>query len=83
TDCQQAAVLAERLRQGLENSDITGINRRVTASFGVTQFLPGDTAETFTKRVDEALYEAKELGRNQVRINCVPPPPTLGPREQS
>ena len=66
TDCEQAAVLAERLRRSLENLDISGIDRRMTASFGVTQFQAGDTPETFTKRADEALYEGKELGRNLV-----------------
>jgi diguanylate cyclase (GGDEF)-like protein len=69
TTGQQAAVLAERLGQSLESLEISGISRRVTASFGVTQFQAEDTAETFTKRADEALYEAKALGRNQVRIN--------------
>jgi diguanylate cyclase (GGDEF)-like protein len=68
TTAQQAAGLAERLRQSLESLKFAGIDRPVTASFGVSQFLPGDTAETVTKRANEALYAAKELGRNQVKI---------------
>ncbi|MHB8067033.1 MAG: diguanylate cyclase [Desulfobaccales bacterium] len=66
TDGQKAAVLAERLRQSLESLEIPEIDGRMTASFGVTQFLGEDTAETFIKRVDEALYEGKEKGRNMV-----------------
>jgi len=64
TDCQQAAVVLKRLRRSLENLDISGIDRRLTVSFGVTQFQAGDTAETFTKRAEEALYGGKELDRN-------------------
>ena len=39
----------------------------VTASFGVTELRPDDTAETLLQRVDGALYRAKQSGRNQVR----------------
>lgn len=66
TELKEAAVLAERIRQSLENLDIAGINRRTTGSFGVTQFQKGDTADAFIKRVDEALYRSKNQGRNVV-----------------
>jgi diguanylate cyclase (GGDEF)-like protein len=39
---------------------------RATASFGVTQVQPGDTAETTLRRADRALYLAKDQGRNRV-----------------
>ena len=38
----------------------------VTASFGVTQFKENDTPNTLFKRCDNALYKAKESGRNRV-----------------
>ncbi len=38
----------------------------VTASFGVTELQPGDTAESMLRRADRALYQAKDAGRNQV-----------------
>ncbi len=38
----------------------------VTASFGVTETQPGDTAETMLNRADRALLMAKESGRNMV-----------------
>lgn len=66
TEGEQAAVLAERLRQSLESLEIPEIDGRRTASFGVTQLLAGDTAESFIKRADEALYAGKESGRNLV-----------------
>jgi diguanylate cyclase len=40
---------------------------KVTASFGVTPFMAGDTRETLLNRADKYLYEAKASGRNCVR----------------
>jgi len=42
----------------------------VTCSFGVAQFYPDDTAETFIKRADDAMYAAKQAGRNRVETHC-------------
>ncbi len=41
---------------------------KVTASFGLTQYIKGDTEKSIFKRCDEALYKAKEAGRNRVEI---------------
>lgn len=38
----------------------------ITASFGVAMAEPGDTLETLLTRADDALYQAKRSGRNQV-----------------
>jgi diguanylate cyclase len=40
--------------------------KSITLSFGVTRYRPRETAETFVKRADEALYRSKETGRNRV-----------------
>ena len=39
---------------------------KVTASFGVTMFRPGESVSSILGRVDRALYGAKNAGRNQV-----------------
>lgn len=39
---------------------------KMTASFGVTGYQQGDTAESLLQRVDAKLYEAKRLGKNRV-----------------
>ena len=61
---------AKRLRQ-LVDSDALQIERyphRVTASFGVCEFTVGASLEFLLKQADVALYRAKALGRNQVRL---------------
>lgn len=40
----------------------------VTCSFGVTAYVAGDTLESIVHRADQALYAAKELGRNRVEV---------------
>lgn len=66
-DIEGARVLAEKLRTILERHRIAGIGA-VTCSFGAAQFKEGDTVDTFLKRTDDALYEAKQGGRNRVII---------------
>ncbi|MBX3451366.1 MAG: diguanylate cyclase [Planctomycetaceae bacterium] len=59
---------AERLRTSLRQSSIGGVETlRVTASFGVATLEPGDTAELLLRRADNALYDAKNAGRDCVR----------------
>ena len=65
TNLENASKLAERIRARIEKK-VFKTGHTVTGSFGVTQFVDSDNDETFTKRVDRALYMAKEKGRNRV-----------------
>lgn len=60
----QATELAEKLRCLCETCDF-GNGLHVTSSFGVTQSRSGDNAGSFIARADEALYLAKNNGRNR------------------
>ncbi|GAX86938.1 polar amino acid transport system substrate-binding protein [Lebetimonas natsushimae] len=61
----EAIIVAEKLRKIIESHDFDGI--KVTSSFGVTYVKKDDNEETLLERVDRALYEAKNSGRNQVK----------------
>lgn len=70
TDIDGALQLAERIRGTLENCVLQsecGHPVRITASLGVAVFDERDeTKEALLKRADQALYRAKNLGRNRV-----------------
>ncbi|MDO0944497.1 sensor domain-containing diguanylate cyclase [Chromohalobacter israelensis] len=66
-----ARSVMERVRSKVESTPIPieGVSPLfVTISSGVTQWQPTDTYPHVFKRADEALYEAKHGGRNQVCI---------------
>lgn len=60
-----AVFLAEKIRSAIEDFSRLAPHQ-VTMSFGVAKFEPWDTIETLIKRADDALYLAKERGRNRV-----------------
>ena len=68
TGAEEAAVLGERLRCHWKEMTSPGTSIRVTASFGVAAYQPGDTVDGFIERADQALYDAKMMGKNQVVV---------------
>lgn len=65
TNSKGALAIAEKLRQAIENT-VHPIIGRFTASFGVAQRMTCEKYQYLYERVDEALYQAKENGRNCV-----------------
>ncbi|WP_407342018.1 diguanylate cyclase [Pengzhenrongella phosphoraccumulans] len=72
TDHHQAVQLAERLRQTLPEELTVALGVRVTASFGVTDLRPDDSATSVLRRVDELMYQAKAEGRDRVQSGSRP-----------
>lgn len=64
-ELKSAQQLTEKLRVQIEKHDFS-CPCKMTCSFGLTQFRENDTADSFIKRVDDALYRAKGRGRNNV-----------------
>lgn len=69
TDLQGCLLLGERLRSGLETTRVEypGFDRGITASFGVACAANElERLDDLLRLADEALYRAKEQGRNRV-----------------
>lgn len=64
TNLRKAKKFATRLRNAINSNRILK-KHKVTVSGGITQFKKRDTKTSFKKRVDKALYMAKEGGRDQ------------------
>lgn len=68
TDIDGGMVVAERIRSVIASKKVEGFGN-ITASFGVATYLKhANTLEELVKVVDQAMYSAKENGRNRVEI---------------
>lgn len=67
TSKQGAEQAAERLREGLSNYSGNGLPS-FTMSAGGTSYRSGESGCDLIKRADEALYKAKNNGRNKLCI---------------
>lgn len=72
TDLEGSQTLAENLRKNIA-AGRHGPDEPLSASFGVTVYSEGDSLETLLARADEALYRAKDEGRNRVSVNVAKP----------
>ncbi len=67
-DSTGAMIAAERIRKALEEEKLDTINH-ITASIGVATFLEhSDNIEDILELTDQAMYQSKRNGRNQVTL---------------
>lgn len=70
SDAQAAATVAERIRSHLDASRVElpggGEGLRLTVSIGVAGWMTGESLDSTLGYADDALYRAKEAGRNRV-----------------
>ena len=71
TSLNKALEISENIRTTLEKSRLKRKNNsesigKITISIGIAALKPDDTVESFIMRADNALYKAKESGRNRV-----------------
>lgn len=71
TNLEAARVVAERIRRIVEAAkmkDFAGNMFNITVSQGIAEWQADDDIHSLISRADEALYKAKENGRNRVEI---------------
>jgi len=77
-DEREAAIYTERIRCGIASGFSEEIPFPITVSAGVARYEAGDSLEKLTERADQALYQAKQAGRNRVVVwekeHCGPYP---------
>jgi len=68
TGSEQALISAERLREGVSQIAVELPEEKLhfTISIGVAELQPGMDGDGLVKAADEALYRAKQTGKNRV-----------------
>jgi diguanylate cyclase (GGDEF)-like protein len=68
---QQAFGIAERFRKDMEELryQCSGESIGVTVSIGVARYAQGESQESWIERVDRAMYQAKQSGRNRIVLD--------------
>ena len=69
TDTTAASGIAERIRQNIDNKRILGFKRELTVSMGIATYPNhGTWKQELIEKADQALYVAKENGKNRCQI---------------
>ncbi|WP_024790984.1 MULTISPECIES: cache domain-containing protein [unclassified Lebetimonas] len=66
TDLQKAKQICQKLKRELQENEFVQTPVKFTISCGITEFRNDGDIENIIKRVDEALYEAKNSGRDKI-----------------
>jgi diguanylate cyclase (GGDEF)-like protein len=64
---EQTAKVAEKIRKSIAAMHAPNMPR-ITVSIGCTAYIAGESPEQFIKRADDAMYEAKNSGKNAVCV---------------
>jgi len=74
TNLAAARLFAEGARSAFSALPIDGlpVDNRCTASFGVAELHPSEDFAGLMRRADQALYQAKNAGRDCVRVSAGP-----------
>lgn len=66
TTVAEATHIAERIRLAVSQLQIEGLTCGLSASFGVAELYPSESAKALLERSDTAMYSAKKQGRDRV-----------------
>ncbi len=68
TDIDKAFKICEKLKEELQTNKKIQHPVKFTVSCGITTLKPGDNIDSLLKRVDDALYLAKNNGRDRIEV---------------
>jgi diguanylate cyclase (GGDEF)-like protein len=66
TNQSDALLIVEKLRSQIEKTACAGL--AITVSAGVAEYSRAESLESILKRVDAAVYKAKDNGRNRIEL---------------
>lgn len=66
-ELEAAQSIAEEIRTVIESHSF-GLDKKVTVSLGVATYKSGESTDGFFSRLDQALYRAKDKGRNRLEV---------------
>ena len=72
TGLNDALLLAERIRNAVSSISVDGVTSRITISAGVACLQQNEGEEALLKRCDDALYRAKNSGRDRTVADHAP-----------
>jgi diguanylate cyclase len=74
---REATLLSERLLESVRDLSVDHGGRQIklTVSVGISEVRPGETPEAWLQRTDQALYDAKNKGRDRAACARPPEPP--------
>jgi len=69
---EDALTVLQRVRVNIAQTKLEHLapGLRMTISIGVTEYRKGDHVHGLLERADQALYQAKHSGRNQIKTRC-------------
>lgn len=69
TDAKNAYDVIEKIRKKIEKYTFAGESElKITASFGISQYINAESLNELIKRTDKALYKSKNDGRNRITL---------------
>jgi diguanylate cyclase (GGDEF)-like protein/PAS domain S-box-containing protein len=67
TSKDKAELVLEKIRESIQNNKLKSVGN-ITVSCGLSEVRQDDTITSLMKRIDDALYHAKENGRNKTTV---------------